>query len=245
MLGARFAILIMLISCTCVKEAQAEQILYHTDWQDGIAPRLIVQANPGDITVVVDPKQVYRRVLKVTIDRSEDFSRIANGAPRAEILLPVRFTLGKTYHVRWATMLPMNESFDARQLVIVTQIHQGPKTGGPPPVALTMQASRYAISQRSSPKFSVGQWLCCADSDVGKWVNWELLYRPDDSGKVSLTELRRDGALVFSAAGSANAYLGDQDAYLKIGLYKPGWKLKSTDVESVSMLYGPLTISVE
>ncbi|SAK72844.1 heparin lyase I family protein [Caballeronia ptereochthonis] len=229
--------------------AQNQQVLYQTNWQDGLDPHFGVQANSGDIAIVADPAGEYTKALQTTIRLSEDFSHVANGVPRAELLFPspVRFAQSQTYRVRWSTMLPPGTQFDARQFVIITQINQGTWLGGPT-LALALQGKRYAISQRGGGRHdtvSAGKWLCCADADVGKWVHWELIYGPQESGKNAVTELRRDGKQVFLAQDVPNAYPGVQNAYLKIGLYKPDWQKEATDVAQVSLLYGPVTVSRE
>ncbi|MFM0052665.1 heparin lyase I family protein [Caballeronia grimmiae] len=244
MLKRGVLVALMLVSSTVA--AQTPQVLFQSQWEHDIGQSVGVQASPRGITFVDDPAHEYARVMRASISHNEDFSRIANGAPRAELLLPppVRFVQGHTYRIQWSTMLPAGTRFDSQQFVIVTQVHQDAKSG-PPALALSLQGARYAISQRGGAQYqkvSAAQWLCCADSDVGKWVHWELIYRPRESGNDAYTELRRDGNIVFQARGLPNAYPGDRGAYLKIGLYKPNWKKEPTDVDLVSMLYGPVTV---
>jgi hypothetical protein len=71
--------------------------LYVADWQDGINTQIAVQASPGDICVVTDPGVAGRKSLRVSMSRNENFANIANGSPRAELLLPapVSFAQGK------------------------------------------------------------------------------------------------------------------------------------------------------
>jgi hypothetical protein len=247
-LAGKAKLLIFFILGLGAVTAYAEQVLYHVDWQNGIDPNIVQQSNPGGLIVTSDPTGRYNRVLRAKIQRLQDFSGIANGTPRAELILPVRFVQGTTYRIHWFTMLPQDVQFDARQFVIFTQIHQESKTNGSPPLALAQQDNRYAITQRggTDPKrASAGQWLCCSEQNINKWVAWDLRYRPGAAGADSMTELRRDGALVFSAYGLPNAYPDDNKAYLKIGLYKPEWKLKQSTVDDVSMFYGPVTIIEE
>lgn len=235
---------LMLVSGTLA--AQDRALLFQSEWERGLGPGVAVQAMPAGITLTDDPSHEYSRALQASISRSENFSTVVNGAPRAELLLPpsVRFVQGHTYRIRWSTMLPSGTRFDSRQFVILTQIHQEAMSG-PPTLALTLQGTHYAISQRGgvqSQKVSATRWLCCADADVGKWVHWELVYRPREAGDDAYTALRRDGEQVFEARGRPNAYAGDQGAYLKIGLYKPNWMKEATEVDRVSMLYGPVTV---
>jgi hypothetical protein len=246
LVGYIFLALLVAAPAEAMSDVGAQQTLFHSDWQHGIDPRFGVQANVGGLAVVPDPLKKYGTVLQAKIRRSEDFSKVANGVPRAELLFPepVRFRQGQAYRVRWSTLLPIGAEFDAQQLVIITQINQGVWLGAPT-VALALQENRYAISQHGGQHHentSAGKWLCCADADVGKWVQWELLYRPQDNADGALTELRRDGHVVFSARNVPNAYPDVQNAYLKIGLYKPVWK-KSSNTKEISVLYGPVTVS--
>ncbi|KND56991.1 hypothetical protein BSCH_02638 [Candidatus Paraburkholderia schumanniana] len=213
-----------IVACSALP-VEDGSLLYRTAWRDGPDPKLGVQANPGDVAIVGDPSDVSASAIQTTIRLSEGFSKVENGVPRAELMFPapVRLAQGKTYFIRWSTMLPPGTQFDSRQFVIITQINQGSWLGGLT-VALALQGTRYAISQRGGVKHdtvSAGKWLCCADADVGKWVHWELIYRPQEDGENAITELRRDGRQVFLAQGVPNAYPGVQNAYLKIGLYKP------------------------
>jgi hypothetical protein len=157
---------------------------------------------------------------------------------------PVRFEQGRDYLIRWSTWLPADFRFDSRQLMIITQINQGKWTGAPT-LALALQGERYAISGHGGvrhDKVSAGKWLCCADADRGRWVHWAIRYVPDETGQRALTELYKDGERVFAASGVPNAYPGVQDAYLKIGLYKPDWDVEPSDVATSTVLYGPLSV---
>jgi hypothetical protein len=221
--------------------------LYAADWQGGIDPEIGVQSNPGDIAVVADPVVPGRNALRASISITENFSGVVNGTPRAEILFPapVTFAQGKDYLIRWSTFLPVGFAFDSKQLVIVTQIHQSLTTGSPT-IALGLLGTQYGISERGGSNPTVasgGKWLCCADTDRGKWVNWALRYVPDQTGQHSSLELYKDGTSVYAVQGASNAYLTDQSAYLKMGLYKAGWKTQPSDVTQITMFFGPVYVS--
>ncbi|MFM0552056.1 heparin lyase I family protein [Paraburkholderia sediminicola] len=221
--------------------------LFSTGWGDGIDAGIGVQANPGDIAVVDDPVVAGRKAVRVHMTQSEDFSKIANGVPRAELIFPkaVSFSQGPDYLLRWSTFIPAGFAFDSKQAVIITQIHQGEWTGGPT-VALSLQGEQYAISERggaNTSTVSAGKWLCCADADKGRWVNWSLRYVADDSGHHASTQLWKDGRSVFASQGVPNAYPGVQDAYLKMGLYKSGWKSSASDVSEITLFFGPVSVS--
>ncbi|MFP6557997.1 heparin lyase I family protein [Paraburkholderia sp. B3] len=223
-------------------------LLFSADWAKGISKAFGVQANAGDLEVIPDPTGKFERVLRVTLNRSEDFAHVENGVPRGELLFPapVRFEQGKEYIVKWSTLLPSDFEFDAKQLVIITQINQGHWLGGPT-VALALEGAKYAISQHGGvhhEQVSAGEWLCCADKDKGRWVNWKLDYVSDETGNVASTRLFKDDLLVFDSEGHPNAYPGVEDSYFKIGLYKPDWNKKPTDINRISIFYGPVSIYV-
>jgi hypothetical protein len=227
--------------------ANTYQTIYGADWQSGLDPLIGVQANPGDITVVADPVVSGRKVVRVSMSRNENFSNVANGAPRAELLFPspVRFAQGGDYLIRWSTFLPESFIFDSQQLMIITQIHQSVSTGAPT-IALTLMGTRYAISERggSDPtSVSGSKSLCCADTDRGSWVYWTLRYIPDETGQHAVTELYKNGTSVFATSGIANTYINDQSPYLKIGLYKPNWETQPSDVTQSTVFYGPVNVS--
>lgn len=227
--------------------ADTYQPLYDADWQDGINAQIAVQANPGDISVVADPVVPGRNALRVSISRNENFANVANGVPRAELLLPapVSFAQGKDYLIRWSTFLPIGFAFDTKQLVIITQIHQS-FAAGSPTIALTLLGTQYAISERGGQNpttVSGGESLCCADADTGKWVNWALRYIPDETGAHSSLELYKNGQSVYAVQGVPNAYLNDQSAYLKIGLYKSSWAVQPSDISQITMFFGPVYVS--
>jgi hypothetical protein len=221
--------------------------LYAVDWQDGLNAQIGVQAMPSALTVVADPIVLGRNALRASMSRGQDFSGVANGTPRAELLFPapVAFEQGKDYLIRWSTFLPSDFIFDSQQLLIITQIHQS-LTVGSPTIALGLLGTQYGISQRggSNPTVSSGgKWLCCADADRGKWVHWTLRYVPDDTGSHSSLELYKNGTSVYAAQGAPNAYLQDQSSYLKIGLYKAAWKTQPSDVSQITMFFGPVSVS--
>jgi hypothetical protein len=231
---------------TAPADETAWTLVARVDWLDGLSSAVSPQANPGDIEIVPDPADASRKVLRATIARRESFTHVANGSPRAEVLLrePATFAQGFDYLVRWSTYIPRNFEFDNKQLVIISQIHQSAKEGGPT-IALTLLGTNYYISTRGgmqSQKTTAGATLCCADSDKGKWVHWTLRYIPDDSGHRSLTQLWKDGESVFHSEHVANAYPGDQHAYWKVGLYKAGWEKEPSDAQVQTLFYGSISI---
>jgi hypothetical protein len=228
------------------RAGEGYQTLYATSWEADDRDGLILQANPGDITFVPDPMTGAASVMQAHIELAENYSKLVNGAPRAEVLLPetVKFMQAGDYRVRWRTWLPADFKFDARQLTIIMQVHQS-QASGSPTLALTLLGEKYSFSQRggaNSTAVSATTWICCANSDRGRWVDWTLRYIPDESGAHAYTELYKDGRSVFRAQHVPNAYEHDQLAYLKLGLYKPHWARDLSDVESQTVLYGPISV---
>lgn len=222
--------------------------IYSTDWRHGIDPAMPVQeARSDDVTVVDDPVAPERNALRVHVARDEDFVHVANGSPRAEILLPraIGFASGHDYLIRWSTFLPTDFSFDLDQMQIITQIHQSAETGGPPPFMLTLLGTSYTVSERGGiyTRHGHGLRFGCADCDIGRWIHWALHYVPDASGKIAQTQLWKDGEKVFESRGLANSYPGETHAYLKIGIYKPGWVLLPSTISETQVLYGALTVA--
>jgi hypothetical protein len=218
---------------------------YSTNWQTGLDPQIGIQrARSGDVSVVDAPALPGGKAVRVAIDRDEDFTQVANGSPRAEIIFPdaVKFTLGREYLVQWSTYLPVGFEFDPAQQLVVTQIHQG-SLSGPPPIALTLHGGAYEFSVRGGEHAkSRGSRICCAAGDMGKWVHWTLHYIPDASGMGAVTQLWKNRTLVSSATGEANAYPDDKPAYLKMGLYKYRWRLDPSNVDTMVILYGPVSV---
>lgn len=245
-------VLVAAMACSTVSHAWqswhdggAYTVLYRSAWRDGIDPRLTIQAPAPDSVSTVTMPQLKGVALKTTMRRSDDFSAVASGTPRAEIVFApvVHFAVGKEYEVRWSTLIPAGYRFDMRQPEIITQLHQGGATGSPP-FALLLAGDQYQADVRGgasganrSVKFGAPA------ADAGNAVNWVLHYRPDDQGTQALTELYKDGVRVLRSTGMANAYPGDKDAYLKIGIYKWWWKTRSSDVSDRTMYYGNVEIA--
>jgi hypothetical protein len=219
--------------------------VYSTDLGSGLGSLLIQAEQPADIMLVNDPAVAGRRAIRVQVHKSDDFSKVANGSPRSEFTLPRDFHMapGEEYLIRWRTYLPRDFAFDRQQMEIITQIHQSGSRGSPP-FMLTLLGMDYTLSVRGggNTEHGSGVRLCCARDDLDRWVNWTLQYTPDASGREAVTRLWKDGKLVFNGNGLANAYPGDQFAYLKFGVYKPGWLRQPSDVNAVELYFGDLSV---
>ena len=215
------------------------QLVYQTNFQSDIDRGLMLQQpNPGALEIAAAPCQPSRRALRVYIRRQDDYSRVANGVPRAEIDFIGRLTFqtGKEYLIRWSTCLPADYKFDNQQPEGITQIHEGPNRGSPP-WGMTVTQGRYEAQLRNGSQVRTMD-LGSATADRGRWVQWLLHYRPDSNGANAITELDKDGARVLSANGSPNAYPNDERSYFKIGVYKWWWKERPSDVTERTMYFG-------
>jgi hypothetical protein len=104
---------------------------------------------------------------------------------------------------------------------------------------LDLNGSDYVVSIRGGSSGTESKQICCATQDQGKWINWALRYVPDASGVHASTQLWKDGVAVFGTQGVPNAYPGDNDSYLKMGIYL----LSSFQgLSQITLLFGPVTI---
>ncbi|MFM0289997.1 heparin lyase I family protein [Paraburkholderia megapolitana] len=222
------------------------QLVFETSWKNGFERGMGTQAaQPADVAVVDDPLSPGHKAVRIHIGKDENFAHVANGLPRAELLLPqsVHFETGREYLIRWSTLLPAGFRFDSQKMAIVTQIHQSALSGSPP-FMLTLLGPDYTASERGGTNTVHGRGarICCASSDVARWVHWALYYTPDASGHRAITQLWKDGVKVFDSHGMPNAYPDEQRAYLKLGVYKPGWQQTPSDIDEITLFYGPVSV---
>ena len=94
------------------------RLLYATDFSAGIDAKINQQKpKPESITVVRAPGGLSGHCLQVTMERGDDFSKVANGAPRSELSFGRQFRIesGKDYNVEWSTFLPLVYPFDGQR----------------------------------------------------------------------------------------------------------------------------------
>ena len=220
--------------------------VYSTQFETGLDKGLILHGTGPDTFQLVegigDPP---RKALKVTVSRDEDFSRVANGVPRAEVSFAPRFRLSadKDYWIEWWIFLPQDYVFDSQQPEGLSQIHQGPNQGTPP-FSLSLVGGHYQVDLRSGGSHPVEHFdLGAAGDDRGHWVRWRLHYRGNAEGKGSVLQLYHGDDLKLDQSGQPNAYPGDDQAYFKFGLYKWWWKTKPSDVTERNLYFGDLRVS--
>lgn len=219
-------------------------VIYQSSWRNGIDHRLGMQAPNATSITAVTLSQFSGTTLKVSIARSDDYRKVANGSPRAELSFGTvaTFAMGMEYEVRWTTLIPPNTPFDTQQPEIISQLHQGVPSGSPP-FALMLDSGQYRVdvwggagTSTRTFKFGVPQ------SGEGTVAHWTLVYRPDASGAAAVTDLFLDGTRVVHAPGVPNAYPNDTTAYWKMGIYKWWWLTRPSDVSERTMYFGDLTI---
>jgi len=241
------AVLCLAGFCTAAT-AHEGVVLFSSSWLDGVDKRIQFQRPEVKSIEIVDLQRGgIDKAVKVTINKDEDYSRVANGAPRAEISFNgfLHFQQKKEYSVSWETYIPDNYIFDTKQPELMAQIHQGPAAGYPPFALFFSEKGKYEIHNRTqSTVDSVNSFFGNLADDRGRVVSWELRYIPDATGESAVTELKKDGKLVYATKGVANSYFNDDGAYLKLGLYKADWKKKPSDVETRTIYYGRVSVTV-
>lgn len=221
--------------------------LFETDWRRGVDPRIAFQAVSREAIEVVDlDRPSMPRALRFFLSRAGDYAAVANGTPRAEIAFGgvFRFRRGSEYRVAWQTLIPPDYGFDSQQPEVIAQIHQGPAAGYPPFALFIAGGGQYEVHSRTqSRRDDVTALVGVPMDDRGNVVDWLLRYVPDDTGRAAVTELYRDGTRVFSMRGMPNAYTGDDEAYLKLGIYKADWQKKPSDVDTRTLYYGKVAVT--
>jgi hypothetical protein len=236
------------IPSACASDvATNERILFSTSWEHGIDPRLQLQrAAPKALTIVSPPNADSQKFLRVILTRNGDYTGVANGTPRAEISFGgfLHFIQGHEYVIQWQMRIPEDFQFDSQQDEVVGQIHQGPATGYPPFALFIAGSGQYEVHNRTGRKQdSVTHLFGTPLFDRGRLVKWKLVYVPDSTGRVSTTELYKDGKRVFSIHGVPNAYVKDDGSYFKLGIYKAHWKSEPSDVDVRTIYIGAVSIA--
>ncbi|KNH10002.1 hypothetical protein BRCH_01954c [Candidatus Burkholderia brachyanthoides] len=220
--------------------------LFSIDWREGIDARLELQrASPEAIRIVGLDRPDMRIAIEFTIERSTNYRGVANSTPRAEVSFNrfLHFAPGREYVIRWQTLIPEDYHFDTRQPELIAQIHQGPAAGYPPFALFIAGNGQYEVHNRTNERRdAVTRLFGTPLDDCGHVVDWLLRYVPDDTGRQALTELSKDGRVVFQLTGKANAYRNDDGAYLKLGLYKAAWQHAPSDVDRRSLYYGRVSV---
>ncbi|MEX3979638.1 heparin lyase I family protein [Paraburkholderia sp. EG287A] len=237
-----------LVSFSAFAEAHGITILFSSDWTNGIDKRIQYQEpRPDSIEPVKVDGGDLERMIKVTIYKGDDYTHVANGAPRAELSFNgfIHFEQKREYLIKWEIYIPEDYRFDTGQAELVAQIHQGPAAGYPPFALFFSGDGKYEVHNRTQSNIdSVNVFFGNLVNDRGHRVRWELHYIPDATGEGAVTELKKDGEIVYATRGVRNAYEGDEKSYLKLGIYKADWLKKPSDVDSRILYYGPVSVRI-
>jgi hypothetical protein len=203
------------VMCLAKGMPPSYQIFHNTAFVNGFDPCLIQQ---GSAMLTDAPGGGTGKVLKV------DASRNGPAASGINFSGCNTFKLGREYMVTWTSFIPPDYITDKNQPEKIFEIHQG-KGEGQSPLALSLHNGHYQADLHNGSKthhYYVGPAgdMGKDSGDKGYWVRWSLHYRPDSTGKRSITDLYKNDVLVMTAPGVPNAYPQDNNAYLKVGIVK-------------------------
>jgi hypothetical protein len=125
-------------------------VTYESDWANGLDARLRIEAPTHDSMFTTLLREDGKIVLGVRITKNDDFSKVANGVPRAEINFSQvsRFVKGRDYWLSWTTLIPKSNKIDNLQPEIISQIHQSSRGVGSPPFSLMIAGGTYQVDVR-------------------------------------------------------------------------------------------------
>lgn len=177
-----------------------------------------IQSNPGAISRVTAPAGKGGYAAKVSINKSDNFSRVANGSPRAELQSKKTLYTGKSYIIEWKTFLPQDFKFDnPNNRELFMQVHQTSGDGSPP-IEIGLSGNKYYYD---SSAFGAPKTFSDASYDRGKWISWAMKYKPSATGG-AVTDIYKNGKLLVSYTGR-NVY-PTGNGYMKMGIYKWDWR---------------------
>lgn len=204
-----------------------------------------IQANCGDIVVVSDPINPLKNVMKAHININEDFSRVANGTPRAEILnTKTMLSNDSKYLMEFKTYLPSDFQIEQTEnRHIFFQVHQKSSLGSPQ-LSLGIYRNNYRVTSSFSntPPYkhqALVKDLDLINNDLGKWVQWSIYYRPSYSKNGEIM-IWKNNKLILNFKGFC-AY-EDPLGYLKFGIYKWNWKIGETSTTDIATYFSDIII---
>lgn len=163
-------------------------------------------------------------------------SDVAN-SKRAELTTSAEKTPNVERWYKFSTYLPQNYAIDSLP-EILAQWHEIPdfrlgETWRSPPVSLQIDKSRWIVRILSSnlkvntnKSLSTNETLNISNIKTGVWTDWifHIFFSYDNDGFVQVWQ---NGELIIDYKGP-NYYNDEKGPYFKIGLYKWGWKGKSS-----------------
>lgn len=219
--------------------------LVKTDFSDSSVMLWKIQANPEDVTVTTNPTNSSKNVLKVHMNINEDFSHVANGSPRAEIVTTKFFLENDSeYLIEFKTYLPDDFRLETSESNphCFFQVHQNISTGSPQ-LLLGIDRNEYQMTSDSAVSFlehkKVIKYFGNVKKDLGKWVKWTIFYTPSfgENGKVIILKNNRT-VLNYKGVCAYNNTAG----YLKFGIYKWNWQKTPTTVTDMTTYFSNINI---
>ncbi len=227
---------------TISKDSEEDLILFNSGFEEvtDVFEGWHIHANPESAVVVNAPGGKGGHAVKMSINRTDDFSDVINGRPRAELArVPDDYLYaGGDYYLNFKTYLPNDFQFDSNEnREGLMQIHQSNGLGVSPLFLFGLDGDKYFTFVEPPFQPQKFDFWGSASDDRGKWINWSLHYKAstDNNG---LYELFKNGKSVSSFEGS-NSYHND-GAYMKIGLYK--WSWTSLDINNRTVYYDDVSI---
>jgi hypothetical protein len=212
---------------------------YATDFASGLASCM---AKQGNVSVVPAPGGISGKVLKVHLSKSDNFHTAGIDLGQCWKIQP-----GREYMIMWSAYIPADTLVDTRQSDGMIEIQSG---NASQPFRLSLDGDRYVVDigngdvskrHEAGPAGGMGK----QSGDKGYWVRWTLHYLPDANGKSGITELYKNSTLVLAANGEPNAVLDKDDSYLRIGISRPQWKDKPSNVSRRTMYFGDITVGIK
>ncbi len=166
--------------------------------------------------------------LRFSLDRFKD---PVNFRSELRLKQPAEFFIGEEYWFGWSMFLPENWIDDPGNNDIITQWHGRPTTGGGPPLNLKAAGPNWVVqskwdptptnNRKGSPTLDSTAWNL-GPIEKGKWTDWVFHVKWSFQAD-GLLEIWKDGKLVVQRRGP-NTFNDPYGPYMKIGIYKFGWK---------------------
>jgi len=227
--------------------------LIFTNFSDGTTDPWVQHSipNSGDLSVVDDPTGLPRKVMKSSINCSEDFSTVPTigHEPRADVILnqpQYLLDTGKEYVYEISTFIPSDlqiETYDNNQHIIF-QIHHYINSGSPP-FSIIIDKSNYTCAGSSDLNWSNRSYNYNLGSITNDLGDWRVLYTPFYSrgGRVVVW---KDNNIVLDYKGiSAYRTTDCTKSYLVFGNYKWNWKTLPSSVIDLVTYYADVKLYKE
>ncbi|MGE5682100.1 MAG: heparin lyase I family protein [Bacillota bacterium] len=223
---------------------------WNSDWEiQSIQNRVYIVANPHADAVNPSPT-----VTRVQILKSDNYSGLANGKPRAEFQRRnFYFTYGHTFRISYKYFIPSNFKFDysgVNNLNMITQFKQTGVYGpGAPPRCFGHNGTQYYVEDYISVpnggtifhRTSFGN----AAADAGRWQKWTFEFKADSLSGAGhgYFKLFKNDTLVYSDNDRTWGWTKNTEYYLKLGAYKPDWNNFSSQQSDVTIHFDDIQMT--